>query len=106
MKIVLIRSIAVSLVLQARTQDLAVLLNLFMPAGTCCDLTLKSHYLHKSDMVALSEYIQIAAAGIYATALFYTIVTFGHSKRLDQIGTLNGIMVDLRDLDRKLTKIP
>ena len=38
-------------------------------------------------MVVLPEYIQIAA-GIYAIALFYTIVTFRRSKRLDQIGTL------------------
>jgi hypothetical protein len=52
-----------------------------------------------------SEYIQIAA-GIYAIALFYTIVTFRRSKRLDQIGTLNGIMSDLRDLECELTKIP
>ena len=46
-------------------------------------------------MVVLSEYIQIAA-GIYAIALFYSIVTFRRSKRIDQIGTLNGIMSDLR----------
>ena len=46
-------------------------------------------------MVVLSEYIQIAT-GIYAIALFYTIVTFRRSKRIDQIGTLNGIMSDLR----------
>jgi hypothetical protein len=56
-------------------------------------------------MVVLSEYIQIAAAGIYAIAFFYTIVIFRRSKRIDQIGTLNGIMSDLRDLDREVTKI-
>jgi hypothetical protein len=39
-------------------------------------------------MIVLSEYIQIVAAGKYAIALFYTIVTFRRSKRVDQIGTL------------------
>lgn len=36
-------------------------------------------------MVTIAEYIQIIAAGIYAIALFYTIITFRRSKRLDQI---------------------
>jgi hypothetical protein len=57
-------------------------------------------------MAIPSEYIQITAAAIYAIALFYTIVTFQRSKRLDQIGTLSVIMGDLRGLDRELTKIP
>jgi hypothetical protein len=57
-------------------------------------------------MAIPSEYIQITAAAIYAIALFYTIVTFQRSKRLDQIGTLSVIMGDLRGLDRVLTKIP
>lgn len=36
-------------------------------------------------IITTPEYIQIIAAGIYATALFYMIVTFRRSKRLDQI---------------------
>ena len=35
--------------------------------------------------ITTAEYIQIIAAGIYATALFYTIVTFRRSKKIDQI---------------------
>jgi hypothetical protein len=75
--------------------------------------TLNSNYLYNSNMVVLSEYIQIAAAGIYSIALFYTIVTFRRTKRLDQISRLNDIMGDLlndimgdlRDLDRGVIKI-
>ena len=61
-----------------------------------------------TDMVELTtaEYIQIIAAGIYATALFYTIVTFRRSKRIDQITLGEHIFSDLRELDRELTKIP
>jgi hypothetical protein len=36
-------------------------------------------------MVLPSEYIQIISAGIYAAVLFFTIITFQHTKRLDQI---------------------
>jgi hypothetical protein len=57
-------------------------------------------------MVTSSDYIQIITAGIYAVALFYTIVTFRRAKRLDQITSLDGIMTELRDLDRELAKIP
>lgn len=57
-------------------------------------------------MMLPSEYIQIIAAGIYAVALFYTVVTFRRTKRLDQITQLNIIMTDLRDLDLELAKIP
>jgi hypothetical protein len=49
------------------------------------NLTIKSYSLHKSEMVIPSEYIQIIAAAIYAIALFYTIMTFRRTKRLDQI---------------------
>src|SRR6187200_1676434 len=57
-------------------------------------------------MVVPSEYIQIISAGIYAIALFYTIVTFRRTKRLDQITLSNNIFGELRDLDRELAKIP
>jgi hypothetical protein len=53
-------------------------------------------------MVTSSDYIQIITAGIYAVALFYTIVTFRRAKRLDQITSLDGILTELRDLDREL----
>jgi hypothetical protein len=53
-----------------------------------------------------SEYIQIIAAGIYGVALFYTIVTFRRTKRLDQITLANSIFNDLRQIDRELAKIP
>jgi len=53
-----------------------------------------------------SEYIQIIVAAIYAIALFYTIVTFQRSKRLDQITSLGDVMKELRDVDRELAKIP
>jgi hypothetical protein len=57
-------------------------------------------------MVIPTEYIQIISAGIYAIALFYTIVTFRRTKRLDQITLSNTTFSDLRDLDRELAKIP
>jgi hypothetical protein len=57
-------------------------------------------------MVTIAEYIQIIAAGIYAIALFYTIITFRRSKRFDQITLSDRIFSDLRELDRELTKIP
>jgi len=53
-----------------------------------------------------SDYIQIIVAAIYAIALFYTIVTFQRSKRLDQITSLGDVMNELRDVDRELAKIP
>ena len=53
-----------------------------------------------------SEYTQIIVAAIYAIALFYTIVTFQRSKRLDQIASLGDVMNELRDVDRELVKIP
>jgi hypothetical protein len=57
-------------------------------------------------MVILADYIQIIAAGIYAIALFYTIVTFRRTKRLDQITLSDTTFSDLRDLDREVAKIP
>jgi hypothetical protein len=56
--------------------------------------------------VTTAAYIQIIAAGIYATALFYTIVTFRRSKKIDQITLADRIFSGLRELDRELTKIP
>ena len=56
--------------------------------------------------ITTAEYIQIIAAGIYATALFYTIVTFRRSKKIDQITLGDRIFSGLRELDRELTKIP
>ena len=39
-----------------------------------------------------SDYIQIIVAAIYAIALFYTVVAFQRSKRLDQITSLGDVM--------------
>ena len=55
-------------------------------------------------MAIPSEYIQIIVAAIYAITLFYTIVTFQRSKRLDQITSLGDVMNELRDVE--LAKIP
>jgi hypothetical protein len=57
-------------------------------------------------MITTAEYIQIIAAGIYAIALFYTIITFRRTKRLDQITLSDRIFSELRELDRELAKIP
>jgi hypothetical protein len=57
-------------------------------------------------MVTSAEYIQIISAGIYAMALFFTIVTFRRTKRLDQITLSNNIFNELRNLDLELAKIP
>jgi hypothetical protein len=57
-------------------------------------------------MVISAEYIQIISAGIYAAALFFTIVTFRRTKRLDQITLSNNIFSELRNLDLELAKIP
>ena len=57
-------------------------------------------------MVIPPEYIQISSAGIYAIALFFTIVTFRRTKRLDQITLSNNIFNELRNLDLELAKIP
>jgi hypothetical protein len=59
-------------------------------------------------MVVLTapDYLQIVTAAIYAAALFYTILTFRRSKRLDQLTITNEIFLELRNLDRVLAKIP
>ena len=57
-------------------------------------------------MAIASEYIQIIVAAIYAVTLFYTIVTFQRSKRLDQIASLGDVMNELRDVEREMAKIP
>ena len=57
-------------------------------------------------MVTTAEYIQIIAAGIYAIALFYTIITFRRTKRLDQLTLSTHVFNELRELDRELAKIP
>jgi hypothetical protein len=59
-------------------------------------------------MVVLTtpDYLQIVTAAIYAAALFYTILTFRRSKRLDQLTITNEIFLELRNLDRELAKIP
>ena len=66
------------------------------------NLTLKSYHVHKSIH---GNSFRIVAA-IYAITLFYTIVTFQRSKRLDQITSLGDVMNELRDVDRELAKIP
>jgi hypothetical protein len=57
-------------------------------------------------MAIASELIQIIVAATYAITLFYTIVTFQRSKRLDQITSLGDVTNELRDVDRELAKIP
>src|SRR5215510_681484 len=59
-----------------------------------------------SFMAIASDYLQIIVAAIYAITLFYTIVTFQRSKKLDQITSLGDVMNELRDVDRELAKIP
>jgi hypothetical protein len=57
-------------------------------------------------VITTAEYVQIIAAGIYATALFYTIVTFRRSKSIDQLNLSDRIFSELRELDKELAKIP
>ena len=57
-------------------------------------------------MAIASELIQIIVAAIYAITLFYTIVTFQRSKRVDQITSLGDVMNELRDVEREMAKIP
>ncbi len=45
-----------------------------------------------------SDYFQIIVASIYAIALFYTIVTFQRSKRLDQITSLGDVMKECYEM--------
>jgi hypothetical protein len=57
-------------------------------------------------VLTTADYLQIITAAIYAAALFYTILTFRRSKRLDQLTITNEIFLELRNLDRQLAKIP
>jgi hypothetical protein len=56
--------------------------------------------------ITTAEYVQIIAAGIYAAALFYTIVTYRQSKRIDQLAIGDRIFAGLRELDKGLIAIP
>jgi hypothetical protein len=56
-------------------------------------------------IITTSDYIQIIAAGIYAAALFYTVITFRRSKKLDQITQTNIIMSSWRDAEVELAKV-
>jgi hypothetical protein len=57
-------------------------------------------------VLTTADYLQIITAAIYAAALFYTILTFRRSKRIDQLTITNEIFLELRNLDRELAKIP
>jgi hypothetical protein len=57
-------------------------------------------------VLTTSDYIQIIAAGIYAAALFYTVITFRRSKKLDQITQTNVIMSAWREQEIELDKVP
>ena len=52
------------------------------------------------------DHIQIITALIYTVALFYSIITFKHSKRLDQITFLGEVTKGERGVDREPVKIP
>jgi hypothetical protein len=71
--------------------------------------TLKSPFISiELDMVVIttSDFIQIIAARIYAAALFFTVITFRRSKKLDQITQMNIIVSSWRDLETELGKVP
>jgi hypothetical protein len=57
-------------------------------------------------VLTTSDYIQIIAAGIYAGALFYTVVTFRRSKKLDQITQTNMITSAWREMEIELDRVP
>jgi hypothetical protein len=57
-------------------------------------------------VITTSDYIQIIAAGIYAAALFYTVISFMRSKKLDQITQTNIITSSWRDAEIELDKVP
>jgi hypothetical protein len=57
-------------------------------------------------VITTSDYIQIIAAGIYAAALFYTVITFRRSKKLDQITQTNMITSAWREMEIELDKVP
>jgi hypothetical protein len=56
-------------------------------------------------IISTSDYFQILAAGIYGAALFYTVITFRRSKKLDQITQTNIIMSSWRDAEIELAKV-
>ena len=57
-------------------------------------------------VLTASDYIQIIVGGIYAAALFYTVITFRRSKKLDQFTQTNIITSSWRDAEVELDKIP
>jgi hypothetical protein len=57
-------------------------------------------------IITTSDFIQIIVAGTYAAALFYTVITFRRSKKLDQITQTNIITSSWRDAEVELDKIP
>jgi hypothetical protein len=57
-------------------------------------------------IITTSDFIQIIVAVIYAAALFYTVITFRRSKKLDQITQTNIITSSWRDAEVELDKIP
>jgi hypothetical protein len=57
-------------------------------------------------VITTSDYIQIIAAGIYGAALFYTVITFRRSKKLDQFTQTNIITSSWRDAEIELDKVP
>ena len=57
-------------------------------------------------VLTTSDYIQIIVGGIYAAALFYTVITFRRSKKLDQFTQTNIITSSWRDAEVELEKIP
>ena len=57
-------------------------------------------------VLTTSDYIQIIVGGIYAAALFYTVITFRRSKKLDQFTQTNIITSSWRDAEVELDKIP
>ena len=50
-------------------------------------------------VLTTSDYIQIIVGGIYAAALFYTVITFRRSKKLDQFTQTNIITSSWRDAE-------
>jgi len=50
-------------------------------------------------VLTTSDYIQIIVGGIYAAALFYTVITFRRSKKLDQFAQTNIITSSWRDAE-------
>ena len=66
-------------------------------------IILFSTSIHGNNCGVHSDYCR---RHIYAIALFYTIVTFRRTKKLDQIALSTHVFNELRELDRELAKIP